>query len=420
MSDGLKLISAALRESSPAILLRTPREQFIDAEVTALDFVLEYLSEYRELPSPAMVQERSGVRLPTTTDAVQAFADRLNERYMHTCALEHFPALRGALQARNMDDFWRVYDTLGPIRRGVHGDRSMHMGEALGGYLERRRHHRDGLIEVVPIGWPELDASLGGYEPEDLVTWVARPGQAKSWLLLYQATQAHAMGHNVVFFTTEMGSNEIAGRYYAMVENRDLRSSRNRELTTHEDRRMAQFMRRDGLDRFRVVPAGLAPNVGSVQSIIEEMRPSIVYIDGVYFLKPREANKYRSMAEGMSTVVRELKGLAQTYSTPIVVTTQYNRQAGKGGKQGSLENIGGTDSFSQDSDIIIQLTEGPSEDSRTLIVQKSRRGFTGQSELNIHFRFGPTNFSVMTDDDAMDASSAVTRNSLWTPTRQGS
>lgn len=417
MSEGLHLISAAIRERSPAILLRTPRGWFIDAEGTVVDFALQYLSEYRELPSMAMVHDRTGVRLPTTTDGVQAFADLVRKRWSHGRAREQLPIFREGLKSKDMDMFWRAFDTLAPVRRTMLGDRSMHIGEALERHLERRRHHRNGLIESIPTGWPELDARLGGYETDELVTWVARPGQGKTWCLLYQAMCAHSVGHSIVFFTTEMGVGDIAGRYYAMSENRDPRAARSRELTTSEERRMQEFTRRDGLERFRIIPAGLSPTVSMVQSIIEEVRPSAVYIDGVYFLKPREANKYRSNAESMSSVVRELKGICQTYSTPIVVTTQFNRQAGKGGKQGSLENIGGTDSFSQDSDIIIQITEGASAESRKLEVQKARRGDTGSEGIDIHFRFAPTNFTAMSADEAMETTSATSGASLWTGTR---
>jgi hypothetical protein len=94
---------------------------------------------------------------------------------------------------------------------------------------------------------------------------------------------------------------------------------------------------------------------------------------------------------------------------------QYNRQAGKDGKDGSLENIGFTDAVGMHSSVVAGLRHGPStnpKDSRALDFMKGREGESGV--VNIHFKFAPVNFGEMPPEDIEAAAAEAGDESVWT------
>lgn len=400
MSDGLRLIAKAIEEGSPAILLRTPRERFIEAEATALDFILDHHREYRVLPSVETVRTSCGVRLPTAPEPLQYYIDAVRNRRAYNVFREEFPTLRESASRVDGDPVAALFNAYRRVRAASAEEASSgDAGAALDRALERNFRIRNGLQDCIFTGWPTFDRWSGGYQPGDLITWVARMGMGKTYILLYQAVTVQALGGTVAFFTTEMADYQIMNRYAAIRLGVDPRLLRDGQISTATQRRWEEMRAGEDMQRFSVYGVGLDPSISRVRAIIEETRPSAVFIDGVYFLQPTDSNKYASKSEKASTVVRELKGTAQHYDTPIIVTTQHNREAGKGGKDGSLETIGGTDSFGQDSSIVVQIMDGDTSQSRKLRVEKEREGGSKGESITINFTFAPTNFTEMSEDD---------------------
>lgn len=100
--------------------------------------------------------------------------------------------------------------------------------------------------------------------------------------------------------------------------------------------------------------------------------------------------------EKVSEVFDNLKQMTLAHNIPVVVTTQFNRQAGKKGKDGSLENIAFTDAISTHSSLVLSLTEAKGSSAeikkkRKISFLKGREGEAGDFEIN--FNFAPIDFS---------------------------
>jgi hypothetical protein len=114
-----------------------------------------------------------------------------------------------------------------------------------------------------------------------------------------------------------------------------------------------------------------------------------------------ESRKSMQKIERVSEVFDDLKRMTIAHSIPVVVTTQFNRMAGKKGKDGSLENIAFTDAISTHSSLVISLSEGEGDaatkrNQRIATFLKGREGESGRHILN--YSFSPIDFSEVVRD----------------------
>ena len=87
--------------------------------------------------------------------------------------------------------------------------------------------------------------------------------------------------------------------------------------------------------------------VMSIASKIDQYKPDIVMIDGMYLLN--DDQKGDSRWERITNVSRDLKKLAQQKRVPIIATTQFNRATDETRvERVTLSNIGFSDSLGQD------------------------------------------------------------------------
>lgn len=218
-----------------------------------------------------------------------------------------------------------------------------------------------------------------------------------TYVALKQAVAAHDSGENVLFVTTEMSIEQIARRHISIAMGINPDVLKRNTLSTYTERRIRRFYRdRLGSERFNIFSVGMNSQVAAVEAFMQEFDPSVVFIDGVYLMKPSSTSvsKSSSRTEKVTAVFDELKGLTLDADRPLIVTTQLNRQAGKGGKEGSLETIGYSDAIGTHSSIVVAVKYGPTEnprDSREFDFLKGREGEDGKVAIN--FKFAPLDMS---------------------------
>lgn len=403
MSAGLQLISAAIAVSSASALIGMPPEMFLDGELEAFNFVRGHHRQYRELPETRTVQEATGVRLPAAPEAIAYYIDRVYERHEYNQIRERFAGLREGLSSMDMpavssavQDMYRV--TRQRSRRGLEVVNLQEAGELVLNRLSATRGY--GGITGIETGWPGYDATTGGYQPGDLIAFVGRPELGKTYLILRQAWKAHEAGANVLFVTTEMPAEQIGRRHLAIALGINPYHLKNNTLSTHTERRVREFYRSvSGADRFHVFSVGMNSTVASVEAFVQELDPDLVVIDGVYLLRSTQAGKNASRTERITAVFDEIKALTLETNKPFLVSTQLNRAAGKGGADGSLENIGYTDAVGTHSSIVVGMRFGPTTNpraSRWLQFLKGREGEQGKVAIN--FKFSPLDMNEFTPD----------------------
>lgn len=88
---------------------------------------------------------------------------------------------------------------------------------------------------------------------------------------------------------------------------------------------------------------GLRKRASDVELLIQEYRRSIV-MNGVYLVQ-RMAAKAMQRIEKVSMRDNLEADVLSIHNVPVSGCTQFNRQAGKKGKDGTLENIAFTDAI---------------------------------------------------------------------------
>lgn len=157
----------------------------------------------------------------------------------------------------------------------------------------------------------------------------------------------------VLFVTNEMSNTQIMQRFDAVYFKLPYKELRAGLLPDALEK--VYF---DGLDKMqkdvKMVVTQDVQGVTSVGSKIDQYKPDLVLIDGMYLLS--DDQKGSSRWESISNVSRNLKKLARKKGVPIIATTQFNR-ASEDVKidRVTLSNLGFSDSIGQDADVVLGL-----------------------------------------------------------------
>lgn len=396
MTHGLKLISSILQNGSIQSLRELREDIFIDNEVEVFRFVRNHYRRYGELPQFNTVEEHLRVRLPDADEQLDYYVRRVNDRKLYTEISPKFAELRDALKNNDMELVRQRVEEMKTLSRNSSVDEDIRdLRQAARSVLQvYDEAKRNPGVSGIPTGWPTFDDATGGYQDGDLVTWVARMGIGKTYLMLRQAMYAHAVGHNVLVVTMEMTIEQIVRRYAGMLSGLNPDYIRKGMLSTRAERRLRGYVSSIvRADRFNLYAGGFSKKVDDVEMVANEFDPDIIFVDGLYLMKsdnvPRNANRN----EKITAVLDDLKKITITHNRPVVATTQFSRQAGKKGKEGSLENIAYTDAIGTHSSIVVGIKEGtPPHQThrRELEFLKGREGESGT--VSVNYSFAPINF----------------------------
>jgi len=409
MSEGLKLIAACINENKPGILLKLDGQVLIDGpEVEAHRYAIRHYREFGSLPQAATIRENTGVNIGNARETAEYYEANCYNRFANAQAKEVFPNLRSALEETTSEAIERAaqaaYDMLQALRAGRPVNRVYNAQQLGQRVVNRLRASALATRELTGLtsGWPEFDTITDGYQNADLVFWVARPGMGKTWFLLWQVWSAIMAGHRILVGTTEMNEEQIARRLAAIATGINPQILKSGRVSTYDQRRITEMF--EELSRamlIHVISLGFNSQVSEIDAACEDMRPDGIYLDGIYLLKPSVKGNM-SRTEKVAYVADELKMIALSRNLPVVCTTQFNRMAGKGGKDGSLETVGMSDALVQNGSLVIRLGPGNTIEparSREVFFMKGREGEEGT--LNFHFRFAPLNFSAIPEDEVL-------------------
>lgn len=404
MSTGLKYISAVIAAGAGPALLRVDDQYMIDdRERSVLEFTRGHYRRYREVPTATIVREHTGVTLPTSQGNLAFHLDNLHDRYQFEILRELWPQFRDKMRdAAPEPVIADLENTVRRLRRTRRQNSLIDAHDAMGLVTDRlTMAMQQGGLSGIPSPWPFLNNQTGGYQPADLISLVGRSGMGKTAMLLAQADAAYDAGYSTLFVTTEMGAEQISRRHIAMRYGLNPENLKKGTVSTYTLRRIQAI--RDqmlGRERFRLLALGTGAKLGSIDAAIEECAPDIVYIDGIYLFRPNAGGSNLKQSERVTAVFDDLKQQCIDTNLPHLTTTQFNRQAGKGGKEGSLENIGLSDAIGWHSSIVLAVKPGPTENplhSRELDFLKGREGEQGSFAIN--FKFRPVDFSEIPPEE---------------------
>ena len=389
-------LSAVLAEGSVAALLQKgPVDHLFKAvEIDAYTFVRSFVKQYQALPTPETVEEHTGDALVKHSEPSSYYFDLLELRHIEHSLKHGMKQASDLLLPENKDPeeaLKAITETAMSLVARKHAKQVVDFREAYdlvwGHYVSKQKSADSAGLQ---FGWPTLDKMSGGMARGDMVSFVGRPQQGKTWQMLYGARYGWNKaglsvdpdhGQSRMFVSMEMAVLPISERLAAMqvpVQASHLKHG----MSTKEMKKL-----KDGLTMikgyaapFYVVDGNLAATVEDIWALARQLKPDAIFIDGAYLVKhPKERDRYRRVAENAELMKSELAALA-----PTVCSWQFAKSAAKKnkkqGEKPDLEDIGYTDAIAQVSSLVLGLFEDDSNETlaqRRVEILKGRSGETG-------------------------------------------
>lgn len=396
MSDGLKLLGSIIDTGSVNVLRGLREEYFLNDELPVYEYMRRHYRRYGSVPIIETVEDECNISMPVADESVSYYVKRVEDRYLYSIIRESYGTLKDALRAYDMDT---AKDIISDMRRVVRITVSSNdirtIDEAAATVLDLYEHaHTNPGLSGVPSGLPHLDSLTGGYQSGDLVSYVARPGQGKTYILLSQTRAAWEAGYSVLVVTMEMTIPQIARRFIAMHSGVNPRYIIRGQLSSHATTRLKQCVDNlMGSGRFHIYSGGRRKSPSDVEMLIQEYRPDVVYVDGAHMMNP-DNSRYEQRNTRVSYIFDSLNQITIDHSIPVVVTTHLNRAAGSKGKDASLETVAYSDAIGAHSSLVLSVEHGVAPFQKTQRVLRFLKGREGEEgSVHMNFSFSPMDFS---------------------------
>lgn len=271
--------------------------------------------------------------------------------------------------------------------------------------IESAGHRGEGVIGV-PTGIFELDELTQGLHGGQMIVIAARPAVGKSTFALDFARSA-SIKHNMtsVFFSLEMGRNEIAMRLLSAEASIALQNLRKGTIQDEEWSKIATTM-----GRLNDAPLFIddSPNM-SLMEIRAKCRRlkqkhdlKLVVLD--YLQLMSSGKKVESRQQEVSEFSRALKLLAKELDVPVIALSQLNRGSEqRTDKKPMISDLRESGSIEQDADMVILLHREDIYDKESarageadVIVAKHRNGPT--KTIVVAFQGHYSRFNNMAQD----------------------
>lgn len=246
---------------------------------------------------------------------------------------------------------------------------------------------RGGERVGVPTGFEDFDRITNGLHPGQLVIVAARPSIGKSTLALDFA-RAASIEHGLtsVFFSLEMGRNEIVMRLLSAEAGVSLHNIRMGQMNDNDWNKVARKMA--GVSEAPLFIDD-SPNLtmmeirAKARRLKQRHNLKLIVLD--YMQLMTSGKRVESRQQEVSEFSRQLKLLAKELEVPVIALSQLNRgPEQRTDKKPMLADLRESGSLEQDADVVILIhrddaydRDSPRAGEADLIVAKHRNGPTG-------------------------------------------
>ena len=230
--------------------------------------------------------------------------------------------------------------------------------------IEDMRNRQEDITGV-PSGFPSLDRITYGWQPTDLVILAARPSVGKTAFALNLARNAalHAPRSTpIAFFSLEMSAGQLVQRILSAESEIWLEKIARGKMEEHE----MQQLYRNGIQRLQNAPIFIddtpALNIFELRAKCRRLKNkhnvSLIIIDYLQLMSGTGDKRSSNREQEISTISRNLKGLAKELGIPIIALSQLSREVEKrkeGDKMPQLSDLRESGAIEQDADMVMFL-----------------------------------------------------------------
>jgi replicative DNA helicase len=338
-------------------------------------FVREHYGKYSEVPTITTVKENfPNFNALKVEDTIEYLIDQMIAFRRKTLTMQGASVVVSKLQHNDHDEaLMEMQKTISVVNdQGIIG--TTHIDLTKDPEKRFAEYEAMGSSELlgIPTGFKNIDEATAGLQGGQLITVIAPPKTGKSQIALQVAINTHKTGKVPMFQSFEMNNQEQTHRHDSMrshISHARLRRGALDQIEELRYRDMLEDMSK--LHPFHLVDAIGGLTVDALVAKIEQLKPDIVFVDGVYLMLDQVTGESNT-PQALTNITRGLKRVAQKMKLPMVITTQTLLWKMRGGKV-TADSIGYSSSFFQDSDVILGLEAVDGDDNRrNLSVVQSR------------------------------------------------
>jgi replicative DNA helicase len=383
-----RLVSKVIRDRDivPALQRGVTNAWFLDDDNKRVwDFVRKHYGEYSEVPTAVTVKDHyPNYKVLDVQDNIEYLLDTIVDFRRRLLTRQGLENAIEQLQDNDHDAALLAMEaTITKVNeQGVLGTHEIDLTKNTEERYKEYQSLQNSTFLGIPTGFAKIDEATAGLQSGQLITIIAPPKTGKSQIALQMAINVHRGGKIPMFQSFEMNNHEQQQRHDAMRAHIDHGRLRRGKLRPREDDRyVAMLNHMETTQPFNLVDAVNGITVSALAAKIEQMKPDIVFVDGVYLMVDEITGEQNS-PQALTNITRGLKQLAMAKKIPIVISTQVLLWKMKK-KQVSADAIGYSSSFYQDSDVILGLQKQDEEDdtSRELRIVASRNCGPASSDL---------------------------------------
>lgn len=258
----------------------------------------------------------------------------------------------------------------------------------------RSKANEDGAagLQGIPCLLPTLNEYTSGWLPGQLITVGARTGVGKSVFAVNSAVAAAQAGKSVLFFSLEMGEQELKDRMISSMTGIPLDHLKKGTLTEEELELLHQHRPEvDGMNVLFDTDPNISVDTIRARALRRAQSPAgldIIIVDYLQLIKP--VGHFSSRQEAVADISRNMKLLAKQLQVPIMVLVQVNRGGAKDDEEDNVPRLDGireSGAIAQDSDIVILLHREQTMDDtipHTLVILAKNRGGVAEKTIRCH------------------------------------
>ncbi|MGE5595266.1 MAG: replicative DNA helicase [Hyphomicrobiales bacterium] len=258
--------------------------------------------------------------------------------------------------------FARAEELIQRLRGGENFRDFVHISQLLQAYLDvdaETAERRE--MSSISTGYSDLDMLLGGLKRSDLIVVGARPSVGKSSFALGIARNAAInQGANVVFFSLEMSSEQLAVRLLSAESGVDGNRLRLGQQTELEERRIirASGVLSEANIWFDDTPVLTAAELrAKARRLHGERGLDLIIIDYLQLMQGESSSGRENRVQEISYISRTLKGLARELDVPVIALAQLSRAIeNRHPRVPMLSDLRDSGSIEQDADVVMFLS----------------------------------------------------------------
>ena len=335
----VKVLGSLLTDKGFLLTVRdTLQEEYFDADAHKwiLQEIVKYFDKYHttitmDVLKIELVKIENDVlktaikeELRNSYQASQQDLEYVQEEFTTFCKNQKLKqALMDSADLLNQGD----YDSIrGMIEQALKAGMDKNIGHEYLKDVESR--YREDYRPTVPTPWRILNENFqGGMGPGDLGIVFGNPGGGKSWMMVAMAAHAVQQGHNVIYYTLELGEDYVGKRFDCYFTGYSID-----EVNNHRSKVEEVIKELPG----KLIVKEYAPKSATVTTIkshiqkCEDMdfKADMVIIDYVDYLRG-PSKKFAERKDEIDDVFVAVKGMAKELKIPVLTPSQVNRMGAK-------------------------------------------------------------------------------------------